>query len=241
MEDSKTEYRYLAFSGKFLDEIGINEQRKEFGASAKNIPTESQLTSYTQYLKSIQLDPKTITERHSKKSQKTIFTDFIISARGFASFIYILNTIAQRQGIEEKSLQSGVDYHAFQKKDVTLNFKSLRIKDSTYPFHAYLCDLSKDNIQAIDKELIFNLALEKMNILFKDRLVPSFPKKSWTEDNPHQFNPSDNAKLLIFKIIDHIFSGAQDPEPSKKRQKVPVLSEIKSIKTFRQNEGEREA
>ncbi len=216
-KNSKTEYRYLAFSGKFLDEVGIHDQRKEFVASTKNIPTEKEIASYTEYLKSLQLDPKTIIERHSIKSQKTIFADFISSARGFASFVYILNAIARKEGVEEKSLQNSVGYHVFHMKEQALTSKSIHIKDARY---SYVCDLSNNNVHAIEKKLIFNLAREQMNILFNDRLVQHFPKSSWTENSPDQFNLSDNAKLLIFKIIHHIAGRAQDLEPSKKKQKV---------------------
>jgi hypothetical protein len=227
-KDSKTKYRYLAFSGKFLEEGGINDHRKEFVATVARTPTEEQITSYTRYLESLRLDPKAIIKRYRKKSQKTIFTDFIISAKGFASFVYTLHAIAQRQGIEEESLQNGVGYHVFKKNDINLNFNALDIKDSGY---SYFCDLSQNNLQAVDTKLIFNLAREKMNTLFKDRLVPSFPKSCWTENNTRQFQLSDNAKLLIFKLTHHIARRNQASEQSKKKQRLLPPVEIEPTKT----------
>jgi len=214
-ENPNTQYRYLAFSGKFLDADGTHDQKKEFVTSAKTIPTQEEIASYTRYLKSVQLDPKKIIKRHRKKSQKTVFTDFISSARGFASFVYILNAIARKEGVEEESLKNSVGYHVFHMQEQPLTFKSIHIKDAEY---SYVCDLCNNNVHAIEKKLIFNLAREHTNILFNDRLVEHFPKNTWNENNRDRFKPSDNAKLLIFKIIDHL-ACEQKPEPSKKSKK----------------------
>ena len=162
-----------------------------------SLPNEAQLESYKNYLKLLHLDPVSIVDRFIKFSRPTVFIEYTQKAESFASFIYILYSIAAKEGVAQDLLSAASRYHLYQPLS-QLGYGTIKgIVVNLYPYPS----VSIDNTYLIDNALIVGLANSDK---FNDRLVPHFPWFEWLKTDPRKFVLSDTAKLIIFKIIQRL-------------------------------------
>ncbi len=195
---NNNEYKYCAFSGRFLKHS--KNAPNIFTRPFPNVgPNEEQLTKYKEYLSFLTLDPLSIVNRFDKEQKKTVFVEYVQHSEGLASFIYVLYRIGRQQGITQEALTNALEYCVYQQSFCRLNNVSI-------PSDVGILDESISvGLQrlAIENEPMVGLANADE---FDDRLVPNFKFEEWERFDPLDFEFSDNAKLIIFKMIDHLHS-----------------------------------
>lgn len=209
LENNKyqNEYKYLAFSGRFLSKNRFPPSYEEeepypnkifYQSPRYSLPTENQLEAYKKYLKLLKLDPIEITNRFNKSQIPTVFVEYMQHGESLASFLYTLNAIAATEGINKELFKKATKYYTFQPQQFGSSIISeISVNIPPYP------SASLENAQLANNRLMIGLANAD---IFHDRLVPNYPNQDWIQVNPNQFIPSNNAKLVIFKIINHVIN-----------------------------------
>jgi len=190
---NNNEYRHCAFSSRFLQYLATNPNVFTWAYDYAK-PYEEQLTKYKEYLSFLMLDPLSIVNRFDKEQKKTVFVEYTQHGGGLASFIYVLYWIGQQQGITKGALTNALEYHVYQQSFCELKSISIVLDvNISVGLKRFL----------IENKPIVGLANADE---FDDRLVPTFQYWKWGTVNPLAFELSDNAKLIIFKMIDHLHS-----------------------------------
>ncbi len=111
--ENKTEFLYIPFSGGFLTECQtktIPYERRVFEEVDKDHDwTKEQ--GIAEYLKSQHLDPESIIAS-ARRGKKTVFVDYIQSAKGIASFLSLLFSYT-RDLSEAKELARALKVHLY--------------------------------------------------------------------------------------------------------------------------------
>lgn len=102
MDGGIEDYKFVAFS-KYWFRDDPNEGITRMDSMA---PTKDEIKSYKRYLKSIQADPKHIVDVHKKTGKKVIITDYIDTGKGACSFLDLMSSIAEKEGILEDFAKS---------------------------------------------------------------------------------------------------------------------------------------
>lgn len=206
---SSNEYKYLAFSGRFLSKH--EKGRQFFLPSYKgSIPTPEQLNKYENYLKLLLLNPASIVSQFQKNKQPIVFVEYIQSGESLASFIYTLMSIAAREGVDLTQLKAAIIIHSFQP---LINHGWPEIKQISAPPYS----IKINNTQIVDNDLMVGLANADQ---FNDRLVAHYSVDNWGKINPILFQPSQDANHILFSIIHQMVQKENQSQKAveKKRQ-----------------------
>jgi|GEM_PF-4771904 len=176
------EYTYAAFSGSwaFNSYTGIDEWK----------PDSEYMNHYRRYLEKIEVDPETIVKKLKESGQKTILIDLIANGHGINSFIQVVSDWAKeidktREGFF-KDFQEAVGVNV-----ITSNV-SVRYNHPEF----------KTMRQKIDMSLFQALLLHGDHL--DNSLGVHYCWNEWPYTDPLKAEPSENARLMKFWVIDHL-------------------------------------
>lgn len=100
MKDGIDGYIFVPFSKNWYDrKIDLKNGDSWVVRNADRAPTIEQETAYKKYLKIIGVDPKSIVKKTQKAGKETVITDYLETSRGMTSFLEVLSSYAEEQGV----------------------------------------------------------------------------------------------------------------------------------------------
>jgi hypothetical protein len=162
--NKRGEFGYIPFSGSFLGA----HQARDYDYGERPFPSKEAQASYRKLLKDIGLSPTEIISRYTEKGQKTTILEYTNSGRSIASFALILFSWAKKEQIK---LDDALDIVTFARYNSLPPVKCIEIYRAG--IYAKCKNIFTEN------DLLVVLANRVDNGSNSDRLVPSYPHKSW--------------------------------------------------------------
>lgn len=199
-------FGYIPFSGLYVSastkpsKNSLCFDRPKATSLENHFPTQEAILFYRNILSGLGIDPLTIVTKHLLNNETTTLCDIIMSGRGLASFLWILNDWAKELNIQS-ALQEALNIYAFCiSGDHPPEYFQLRAHS------AFRCQTVQKSLTALTYSLS-NSSDEDM-----DRLLPRYDWSFWNP-NKKVFSTMarvENVSLIMRLLKEEVASRCRD-------------------------------
>lgn len=221
MKDGIEDYKFVAFSKFWYRHSSDGMKRMDSMA-----PTKEEIKAYKKYLKSIQADPKHIVDVHKKTGKKVVITDYIDTGKGACSFLDVMSTIAEQEGVLEDFAKSirivaigSMEYIESRYYDDEL------ISEPSVPLPEKLMPYKKEIKQEFHNMPLRVFEQMLINENTNECRASYYPHETWTVYQPNRFKTG----MLTEKKLDELRKKC----PRSLNNFTPAMRDYRNLLNFR--------
>lgn len=221
MKDGIEDYKFVAFSKFWYRHSSDGMKRMDSMA-----PTKDEIKAYKKYLKSIQADPKHIVDVHKKTGKKVVITDYIDTGKGACSFLDVMSTIAEQDGVLEDFAKSirivaigSMEYIESRYYDDEL------ISEPTVPLPEKLMPYKKEIKQEFHNMPLRVFEQMLINENTNECRASYYPHETWTVYQPNRFRTG----MLTEKKLEELRKKC----PRNMNNFTPAMRDYRNLLNFR--------
>lgn len=221
MKDGIEDYKFVAFSKFWYRHSSDGMKRMDSMA-----PTKEEIKAYKKYLKSIQADPKHIVDVHNKTGKKVVITDYIDTGKGACSFLDVMSTIAEQDGVLEDFAKSirivaigSMEYIESRYYDDEL------ISEPSVPLPEKLMPYKKEIKQEFHNMPLRVFEQMLINENTNECRASYYPHETWTVYQPNRFRTG----MLTEKKLEELRKKC----PRNMNNFTPAMRDYRNLLNFR--------